>query len=230
LSNKQPAMQFDGASGQLLAASGDDASAAMAAHGVLYGLHIARFAEPLLRWLFFVSGLAGCAMVATGALLWAAKRQRHGRQRGFGARLVHGLNIGSIAGLPVAYGAYFWANRLLPLALAQRAEREAAVFFAAWGAALLLAQWRPTRAMWRLQLGCGALLLAGLPVLNALTTPTHALAALFAHKAPLSVAAFDMTVCALGLLLAAAALRLGRKPRQAHETLAPLSAMREASK
>lgn len=227
LSNKQPAMQFDGASGVLLASSGDSASGALATHGVLYGLHIARFAEPLLRWLFFISGLAGTAMVATGALLWAAKRQR---QSGFGARLVHGLNIGCIAGLPAAYGAYFWANRLLPLELAQRADREVAVFFAAWGAALLLAQWRPGRAMWRWQLGCGALLLGGLPVLNAATTSTHALAVLFLHKAPLAVAAFDITMLVLGLLLAAAACRLGRKRKHRPETLAPLSAMGEVSK
>jgi len=261
LSNKQPAMQFDGASGALLATKGDDASAAqgttvpatkgggvgtgmaqgsavpassadttsmaLATHGVLYGLHIARFAEPLLRWLFFISGLAGTAMVATGALLWAAKRQR---QSGAGARLVHGLNIGCIAGLPIAYGAYFWANRLLPLELAQRADREVAVFFAAWGAALLLAQWRPGRAMWRWQLACGALLLGGLPVLNAVTTSTHALAVITRHAAPLSVAAFDMTVLALGASLAVAAARLGRQPKRTPETLAPLSAMREVSK
>ncbi|GAB2852222.1 PepSY-associated TM helix domain-containing protein [Pseudoduganella ginsengisoli] len=227
LSNKQPAMQFDGAGGALLAASGDSASTALAAHGVLYGLHIARFAEPLLRWLFFISGLAGCAMVATGALLWAAKRQRHS---GFGARLVHGLNIGCIAGLPIAYGAYFWANRLLPLQLAQRADREVAVFFAAWGAALLLAQWRQGRAMWRAQLACGALLLGGLPVLNAMTTATHALAVLFRHNAPLAVAAFDFTALALGMLLAVAALRLGRKRKYKGETLTPLSTMQEISK
>ena len=190
-------------------------------------MHIARFAEPLLRWLFFVSGLAGGAMVATGALLWGAKRQRRG---GFGARLVHGLNIGCIAGLPVAYGAYFWANRLLPLDLAQRADREVAVFFAAWGAALLLAQWRPGRAMWRWQLACGALLLGGVPLLNALTTETHALAALLRHTAPLAVAAFDATTLALGVLLALAALRLGRKRPQRVETLAPLSTMQEISK
>jgi uncharacterized iron-regulated membrane protein len=226
LSNRQPAMQFDGATGALLAASSGN-STALAAHGVLYGLHVARFAEPLLRWLFFISGLAGTAMVATGALLWGAKRQRHS---GLGARLVHGLNIGCIAGLPIAYGAYFWANRLLPLEVAQRADREVAVFFAAWGAALLLAQWRPGRAMWRWQLACGALLLGGLPVLNAVTTNTHALAVLVRHNAPPAVAAFDMTVLALGMLLAVAALRLGRKPQRRNETLAPLSAMREVSK
>ncbi|MBY0241858.1 MAG: PepSY domain-containing protein [Burkholderiaceae bacterium] len=227
LSNKQPAMQFDGTSGALLASSGDTTSTALAAHGVLYGLHIARFAEPLLRWLFFICGLAGTAMVATGALLWAAKRQR---QSSIGTRLVQGLNIGCIAGLPIAYGAYFWANRLLPLALAQRADREVAIFFAAWGAALLLAQWRPGRAMWRWQLACGACLLGGLPVLNYLTTDSHALAVLLTQQAPLAVAAFDLTVLALGALLAAAALQLGRKPQRTTATLAPLSSMQGEAK
>ncbi len=232
LSNKQPAMQFDGAAPQpvVLAASGDSAGGALATHGVLYGLHIARFAEPLLRWLFFASALAGAAMVATGALLWAAKRQgRHSRGTHVGARLVHGLNIGCIAGLPVAYGAYFWANRLLPLELAQRADRETAAFFAAWGAALLLALWRPRRAMWRWQLACGALLLGGVPLLNALTTPTHALAVIVRQNAPAAVAAFDATLLALGTLLALAALRLGRRRPARTETLAALSAMRDGS-
>ncbi len=39
----------------------------------MVGLHLAHFAPPLLRALFFASGLAGCLMVATGALLWAVK-------------------------------------------------------------------------------------------------------------------------------------------------------------
>lgn len=231
LSNKQPAMQFDGASGAVLATSGDNASAALATHGVLYGLHIARFAEPLLRWLFFISGLAGCAMVATGALLWAAKR---GQQSGVGAWLVRGLNIGCIAGLPIAYGAYFWANRLLPAELAQRAERETAVFFAAWGVSLLLAllapvlaQHRPRHAMWRIQLACGAALLAGLPVLDLLDLLStgkdvkHGLM-------PSAVAGFDCTVAALGVLLAFAAWRLGRKTSAANTAQAPAPLLKEA--
>ncbi|WP_082552091.1 PepSY domain-containing protein [Massilia sp. Root351] len=222
LSSKQPAMQFDGASGALLAQAGDDPSGAAATHGVMYGLHIARFAGPLLRAFFFISGLAGCAMVATGALLWAVKsRQRQaktlkaGGKVGFGTRLVEALNLGAIAGLPIAYGVYFWANRLVPVGLEKRPETEIAWFFAAWGAAMVLAQIRPDRLMWRLQLGAGALLLMGIPVLNVFTTSSHLGVTMLQSRGPVAVAGFDLTVFALGLLLACAAHRLGRSADKA---------------
>lgn len=222
LSSKQPAMQFDGASGALLTSAGDAPSGAAATHGVMYGLHIARFGGPLLRALFFVSGLAGCAMVATGALLWAVKsRQRQARalkaggRIGFGTRLVEALNLGAIAGLPIAYGAYFWANRLLPVGIAERPETEIMCFFMAWGTAMVLAQIRPGRPMWRLQLGAGALLLAGIPVLNAFTTASHLGVTLLQGEGPAAVAGFDLTVFALGMLLAYAAWRLGRGAKEA---------------
>jgi len=221
LSFKQPAMQFDGASGALLAQAGDDPTGAAATHGVMYGLHIARFAGPLLRGFFFVSGLAGCAMVATGALLWAVKsRQRQARtlkaggKVGFGTRLVEALNLGVIAGLPIAYGAYFWANRLVPVGVEKRPETEIAWFFAAWGAAMVLAQIRPDRLMWRLQLGAGALLLMGIPVLNVFTTSSHLGVTMLQSRGPVAVAGFDLTVFALGLLLACAAHRLGRSAKE----------------
>lgn len=237
LSSKQPAMQFDGASGALLAQAGDTPSAAAATHGVMYGLHIARFAGPLLRGLFFLSGLAGCAMVATGALLWAVKsRQRQaktlkaGGKVGLGTRLVEALNLGAIAGLPVAYGAYFWANRLLPVGIAERPQTEILCFFTAWGVAVALAQIRQDRLMWRLQLGAGALLLMGIPVLNVFTTSSHLGVTLLQGRGPAAVAGFDLTVFALGLLLAYAAIRLGRRAGAAsYATPAAASAAHDRS-
>jgi hypothetical protein len=96
---------------------------ATATRGVLYGLHLARFADWGLRALFFLSGLVGCLMVASGVVLWAVKeRPRHAKsgRTGFGLRLVDALNIGTVAGLPIAFAAYFWGNRLLPLDIAER--------------------------------------------------------------------------------------------------------------
>lgn len=234
LSNKQPAMQFACASGALLAQAGDAPSGAAATHGVMYGLHIARFADPLMRGFFFLSGLAGCAMVATGALLWAVKsRQRQAKalkavgKVGFGTRLVEALNLGAIAGLPIAYGAYFWANRLVPVGIAERPETEIAWFFIAWGAAMVLAQIRPDRLMWRLQLGAGALLLMGIPVLNVFTTSSHLGVTLLQSRGPAAVAGFDLTVFALGLLLACAAHRLGRRAKDAVAAPRPSAAARD---
>jgi len=159
-------------------------------------------------------------MVATGALLWAVKeRQGHakvlakGGRVGFGLRLVDGLNIGAIAGLPIAFAAYFWANRLLPVVLEKRAEAEITCFFAAWGVAAVLAQLRPDRRMWQWQLWAGALLFIGLPVLNVFTTSSHLGVTLLQGRGPWAVAGFDLTVLALGLFLAAAARKVGRKAR-----------------
>ena len=67
----------------------------------LVGLHEAHFAGPALRILFFVCGLMGSAMVATGLVLWAVARLPKAGERGLpGLRLVQALNIGAVAGLP----------------------------------------------------------------------------------------------------------------------------------
>ena len=221
LSNIEPSMTFDGASGALLS-DAKPLSATLDARAAIYGLHVAHFADTLLRALFFVCGLAGTAMVATGALLWGVKeRQKYakviakGGKAGFGVRLVDALNIGAIAGLPIAFAAYFWANRLLPVEMGERSNAEANVFFIAWGLAALLAHVRPTRAMWRFQLTVGAVLLAGIPVLNAITTDTHLGVTLFGGPGLRPVAAFDIVVMLLGLLLGWAAWWLGRKAKKA---------------
>ncbi|MCC2961232.1 PepSY domain-containing protein [Massilia sp. IC2-278] len=220
LSNVEPSMTFNGVTGALISSTGEP-SGVSSMRRAFYGLHLAHFADTLLRALFFLCGLAGCAMVATGALLWGVKeRQKYakvvakGGRVGFGVRLVDALNIGAIAGLPIAFGVYFWSNRLLPLAIENRAATEANCFFIAWGAAMLLAQIKPSRAMWRFQLIVGALLLCGVPLLNAFTTNTHLGATLFGPAGLRPVAAFDLVVCALGALLAYAAWWLKRKEQK----------------
>lgn len=210
LSIDTPSLRFDGVSGHLLDASPAPGGATRT-RGVLYGLHLARFADPLLRALFFLSGLAGCLMVASGVILWAIKeRPKHlkaGRV-GFGLRLVDALNIGTVAGLPIAFAAYFWGNRLLPLPLVERASAEANVFFIAWALALLAAFAWPRRAMWAWQLYLAALLFLLLPLLNALTTSTHLGVSIARHDWVL--AGFDLTMLALGAGLACAGRRMQR--------------------
>ena len=220
LSYDQPSMQFNGVTGALLATFGDVPKAAAETRGVLYGLHIGRFADPLLRALFFLSGLAGCLMVATGLLLWAVKERqkfakalKQGGRIGFGLRLVDGLNLGAIAGLPMAMAAFFWANRLLPLDVADRGEAEISWFFIVWGAAAVLGLLRPTLRMWQAQLALGALLFVLLPVLNAFTGPAPLTVSL--RSGPSAVAGFDLVAIALGLGLAGAAWLVERKRRKA---------------
>ena len=211
----QPSLLFDGVSGRLLSAPAGPPSATVQTRGVLYGLHIAHFASPLLRALFFLCGLAGCAMVATGLLLWAVKiRQRQARRvaaggrGGIGLRLVEGLNLGAIAGMPLAMAVYFWANRLLPVGLAKRADAEISCFFIAWGAVAVAGLAWPRRPMWIAVLALGGALLATIPLLNAATTATGLVTSLRRGLWP--VAGFDLVTLALGLVLLWAAWWLAR--------------------
>ncbi len=210
LSIDTPALRFDAVTGALLQASPASGGATQT-RGVLYGLHLARFADWGLRALFFLSGLVGCLMVASGVVLWAVKeRPRHAKagRIGFGLRLVDALNIGAVAGLPIAFAAYFWGNRLLPVQLAERADAEANVFFYAWGAALLAAFIWPRRTMWAWQLYLAAALFALIPVLNALTT--HAHLGVSVPAGDWVLAGFDLVMLVFGALLGYCGLRMQR--------------------
>lgn len=202
---------FSAVSGAPLPAPGND-SAVATTYGVLYGLHIARFADGALRWLLFAGGLLGSAMIASGLVLWTVKRRPQAAKQGgpdFGHRVVERLNIAVIAGLPLAIAVFFWSNRLLPVELPARAGWELRAFFAAWALALMHATLRPVMAGWREQLSAAAVLFLALPLLNLVATPQASLLRSLAggHAA---LAGFDLTVFGLGLLLAAAVFRLER--------------------
>ncbi|MDO9358956.1 MAG: PepSY-associated TM helix domain-containing protein [Polaromonas sp.] len=216
LSYDQPSMTFNGTTGALVSTFGDTTKPAAETRGVLYGLHVGRFGDPLMRWLFFFSGLAGTVMVATGLLLWAVKeRQKYakalakGGRVSFGLWLVDGLNVGAIAGLPMAIAAYFWANRLVPLGIAERPQTEINLFFLVWGLATVAGLAWPKRRMWQAQLLVGGALFAGVPVLNAFTTATHLGVTIPAGM--WNVAGLDLVCLALGLCLFWAAWWIGRK-------------------
>ena len=210
LSVDTPSLRYDAVSGALIEASPLSGGATQT-RGVMYGLHLARFADWGLRALFFVSGLIGCLMVASGVVLWAVKeRPKHAKSGkiGFGLRLVDALNIGAVAGLPIAFAAYFWGNRLLPVQMAERADAEVNVFFYAWGAALLAAFIWPKRLMWAWQLYLGAAMFLLIPVINALTTHAHLGVTL--RTGDWVLAGFDLMMLAFGAVLAYCALRMQR--------------------
>jgi uncharacterized iron-regulated membrane protein len=127
--------------------------AAQDVQSVMANLHFARFGGEAIRWLYFVCGLAGAAMMATGGILFAVKRRQRTLNE-FGARtpqvyrVVDVLNVGTIAGLSLACIAFFWANRLIPLGIAGRAGWEIGAFFAVWLLALGHAAWRPVERAW----------------------------------------------------------------------------------
>jgi hypothetical protein len=141
-------------------------SAVVTTQMTMYGLHVGRFADPVLRACLFICGSAGTAMIGTGLVLWSVSARRRETSR-IGMFLVERLNVGVIVGLPIAVAAYFWANRLLPLAYPGRLLGEPLMFFSAWLAVFLvsLLPWR--RAPWEPMLLVAAVAFAALPLADA---------------------------------------------------------------
>ncbi len=175
-----------------------------------------------MRWLYFLSGLAGAAMIATGLVLWTTKRRQQLGRNGepdVGLRFVEHFNVGIVTGLPIGIAAYFWANRLLPIGLNARDEWERHVLFATWAMMLLHAALRPTSRTWVEQLSLGVAMFGLLPILNALTTNVHLGRTLLAGDWVL--AGFDLTMIMLAALFAwvlAKMLRRQRSPRASTNT------------
>jgi uncharacterized iron-regulated membrane protein len=202
---------FDGTTGALLSATGDAARPAAATRGVMYGLHVGRFADPLLRALFLLSGLAGTVMVATGCVLWAVRTRQQAAKRGRvgpGVLLVEHLNVATIAGLPVAMATFLWANRLLPTGMPDRAAWEIHLFFAAWGLCLLHPLLRRGRRAWTDQFTLAATLFLLLPGVNLLATERHLGVTL--ATGDWVRAGFDLGLLTTGVALGLIAWRIGR--------------------
>ncbi|WP_460131294.1 PepSY-associated TM helix domain-containing protein [Pseudomonas sp. S1_E04] len=209
-------VSFNGSTGELLRVSGEPSLPAVIG-GSFYGLHMGHFAGPVLRWLYFICGLAGTAMIGTGLVIWLGKRQlKHAKNAvmPFELRLVEVLNIASMAGLLIAIAAFFCANRLLPVSLAERSGWEVQTFFIAWGLSLAHALLRRGRQGWVEQLSVAALLFTGVPLLNALTTPDHL--GISIARGDWAMAGVDLTCLASGVFLAWAAWKMQCRtaPRQ----------------
>ncbi len=172
-------------------------------------LHFAQFGGNPVRWLYFIMGLSATVMIATGLVVWSMKRQRSqtDRSRFMSRRVVEVLNVATMAGLLVAVGTFFWANRLLPLSLAERSRWEVRCFFVVWGLCLVhsLCRRGSLRA-WKDQLYGAAFLLGFLPLLNGLTTQSHLFVSV--PRGQWAVAGVDVTGFTLGMLLGWAARRL----------------------
>ncbi|HWK55108.1 MAG TPA: PepSY-associated TM helix domain-containing protein [Hyphomicrobiales bacterium] len=201
--------------GELVFTESEQQAAPSYLRSVLLGLHEGQFAGLLLRWVYFFSGLLGTAMVATGLVLWTVKRRNRAMAEGRvdrGLLLVERLNVGTIVGLPLGIAVYFWANRLLPVGVEERAAWEVLAMFLCWGLSFVYAVFRPVRRGWIELLGAAALLYGLLPLLNVLTTERH-----LGHSLPDGdwvMAGFDLTMLALGLAFACAARALARRDAQ----------------
>ncbi len=203
LNARGASITYAGVSGERLGGSPAPGPAVETA-GVMLGLHLGWFAGPLLRWLCFLLGLTGSAMVATGLVLWTVKRKRPGAQPFFGMSLVERLNIGAIACLPAGMAAFLLANRSLSPTLAGRADLEVSIVFWTWFGLAALSLLRPVRRAWIETLAISALLFAAVPIVDMATTGGIRFEGLFL--------AFDATMILLAAMLGFAAWRLAARP------------------
>ena len=193
-----------------------EAGPVMTVQRFISGLHFIQFEHWTLRWLYFLEGLSGCVMIATGFLFWIeARRAQHAKKGLAGVRVVEGLTIGSVTGIINATLAFFVANRLLPLEVnfagQERAALEMWAFYLAWMACFFHAWLRPAAA-WREQAWVICVMALSGVLLNAVTTGDHLIRT--ASSGMWAVAGMDGLLLALALLSAWAGRRLGRKAMQ----------------
>ena len=168
-------VSFDGPSGRVIGAW-TETRPAVGTYAVIYGLHMGRFANGSLRWLYFLGGAMLTLAVASGMILWVVKR-RERAPLSLGNRIVERLNVGILAGAPIGFAAFLCANRLLPPGLADRAQLEVTIALDAAGIALLAALAVAPRLGWPLLLGVLALLCLAAPIVgNGLSYLAQALA------------------------------------------------------
>lgn len=180
---------------------------------VLTELHEGNFAGTTLRWLYFILGLMGVGMIATGMMLWAIKRREKAERTGeetADLKLVEYSNIGIIIGLPIAIAVYFWANRIVPIDIENRAAWEINSLFITWFIMLvspfIFAKKITTHALWIKQLLLASALYLTIPILNAFTSDKNLVTALL--QGDWVMAGFDLTMILFGLAFGCAARHL----------------------
>ncbi|MDR7154791.1 putative iron-regulated membrane protein [Sphingobium xenophagum] len=212
---RQP-VYLNAATGDVLG-TGDKPGGARATQRVMIDLHAGRFSGAVLRWLYFLSGVAGTIMVVSGLVLWTVKRRAKlpdPSRPHLGFRLVERLNIGVIAGSCAGLAVYFLANRLLPVELPHRADWEIHSLFIAWGAIFTWTIARPVKQAWIEALAACAGLYALVPVVSALTTQRGLLSSLIAGD--WIFAGFDLAMLVMAAACGFTAWKVAtRKPKTA---------------
>jgi uncharacterized iron-regulated membrane protein len=145
---------FDATSGELLYKKIPESnhSFVLKTYWIFESIHRAKFADSWIRFLFFLSGVAGIVVVASGLILWVEKRKQKYHTNHHGIFLVQKLNIGTVVGVFIAIGAYFAANKIIPFGVENRDKLELLAFFLAWALSYVHAFVQKNNNAWVYQL------------------------------------------------------------------------------
>jgi hypothetical protein len=180
------------------------------ANSAMYGLHFGTFGGNLVRWLYFVLGLAGAFLFYSGNLLWVESRRRRRhvdqpKRTRIMARATVGVCMGTCLGISGAFAATLMASHLnIEAAMPQRVA-----CYGLFLGACLYASLRPIpRAAVELLCAISVLTMAvacaDLIANAAALTQTHSPQAL-------CVLGVDLTGLALGLIFAMLARAAARR-------------------
>lgn len=149
------------------------------------GFHFIQFEHWFARWLFFLLGLTGCTLIATGFIVWfETRKKRHKKKDLTSVLVVESLTITSVTGLIAATFAFFLSNRLLPddayWINGSRASTEIGFFYLVWFLTLLhaFARYKTNIIGWAEQCCLIALLGIFAVFANAFSTGDHILRSL----------------------------------------------------
>ncbi len=225
-------IHFKASTGELLREDPPD-SAVFSINEFLTGLHLQHFEHWLLRWFYFIGGMAGAVCIATGFVFFVEKRKRQQAERGeSGARWVDALSVTTVTGMLIATTAMLVVNRLLPSDLPMRGDWEERLFWLAWLLAAAHAAWRtaPVKQArlapaWAEQCVAIAVLSVLAVVLNWVTTGDHLLKTI-GHYWP--VAGVDLVLIGGAAIALIAARKLQLRARQPVEAAVGRAASKRA--
>jgi uncharacterized iron-regulated membrane protein len=129
----------------------------------LAALHWIEWGGPVVRWIYFLCGIAGAVTAATGLVLFAIKRERYHKEAAF-THVVRVLNIASVSGFCIACTAFMWVERLAPYNATDRDLLVDEVFFAVWALTFVHAILRRTNKAWVDQFVVAGILCLLLPI------------------------------------------------------------------
>ena len=193
---------------QLAISTGKEGVAATV-YDVFEHLHEGLFAGPFLRWVYFISGLMGAAMIATGAIIWTRKRLQQRSGNTLTLKIIARLNAGFFVGVLTGLAVFFLSNRLLPFTFEQRANWEIHSLFITLFLCLLISVVMRANRIWTSLLLFTAFLFALIPIVNSLTTEHNLIQSILDNDK--IMLGFDLFMMVISALLLSAGLLIKNK-------------------